>query len=131
MLLAGPGAAQTCFGRSYDDAHLDRHPDQTVQEIFFGDLTGQSILQVRLEGRQSFVYGYATCRDTGRFLSCALENAQGNFTVQERPDGTVLLRVGAMDVRLERGGTQEIILLRHDQGDDTVFKLFAGKECMN
>ena len=130
VLLASPASAFSCFGRYYDDAHLDRHPEQTVQEIFFGDLTGRPMLQVRLEGRQSYIYGYAECRDTGRFLSCNLENGQGNFTVQRQPDGTMLLRVGVMDVRLERGGEQEIILLQHDRGDDRVFKLYAGKGCI-
>ncbi len=126
----GVANAQSCFGRYYDDAHLDAHPEQGVQEIFFGTLTGRPILQVRLEGSQNYIYGYADCRDTGNVLACNLENNQGNFSIRAEPDGTIMLFVGASDVYLERGGDQQIVYLQHDAGDDRVFRLYQGKGCM-
>ncbi len=131
LTAASPASAQYCFGRYFDDAHLRGHPQQTVQEIFFGTLTGRPILQVRLAGRQNYIYGYADCRDSGARLNCELENDQGNFSVEGRPDGTLLLRVGNRDVMLERGGEQETVLLQHDAGDDRTFLLYSGKGCIN
>lgn len=134
LALFIPTAVQAqgvCFGRFYDAAHMRSHPNQQVEEIFFGTLTGRPILQVRLRHSSNYIYGYATCREQHGFVACDVENQQGNFTVKGPGDGTVMLRVGAGDVQLERGGDQEIVYLQHDAGDDRVFKLYQGKGCIN
>lgn len=132
LALPGPLAAQGfCFGRYYDEDHMRGHPVQTVEEIFFGTLTGRPMLQVRLKSSATYVYGFAECRGSGAVLVCDVENGQGDFTTERQGDGTLMLRIGARDVMLERGGDQEIVFLQHDSGDDRVFRLYPGKGCIS
>lgn len=132
LTFAGSAHAQgVCFGRYYDEDHMRSHPAQRVEEIFFGTQTGTPILQVRMKDSDTYIYGFAECREQRGMVACEIENDQGNFTVKGPGDGTVMLRVGASDVRLERGGDQEIVYLQHDAGDDRAFKLYQGKGCIN
>lgn len=131
-LFAGPALADGfCFGRFYDEDHMRAHPVQKVEEMFFGTVTGRPVLQVRLRTWDTYVFAGADCRETGGVLACDLENGLGNFTIEGRPDGTIMLRIGDRDVMLEPTDGQDIVFLLHDAGDDRAFRLYPGKGCIS
>lgn len=132
ILIAPTAYAQgSCYGRFYEEEHMASHPEQTVEEIFFGTVTGVPILQVRLRGAETYLWQASSCEDAGTHLACALEGSGGNFRVTVAGEGTITLDIGPGDVLLERGGDQDIALLSDSTGDDRSFLLYQGKGCIN
>lgn len=127
--LGAPAAAQQCFGRYYTPEHMSEHPDQTVEEIFFGTLRGDPILQVRLKTDDDYGWGEAKCEVGGGDLVCTLARGSGAFVIRDQGDGTVLLGLLPNGVILRDGQTPVTVNPR--QSDDSRFVLYPGKGCLN
>lgn len=98
LALAGPAQADLrgCFWRSYDAAHLARHPAQVVAEISvaFGDFAGDEVpwmdVLVRPVGEEAEVLGgIARCTPSDATLygwSCSVECDGGSFDIEALDD---------------------------------------------
>ncbi len=92
--LFGPDSASGCFTRTYDAAHLARHPGQMVREIVFDyqpeasaearKATGPRTFGVAVKfrsGRMATARAVAYCRNAGDRVSCHAEGDAGSFDV--------------------------------------------------
>ena len=128
-----PAAAQQCYGRYYEDSHMAAHPQQQMVEVFFGELRGVPILQVRPRGHDWYTWEEAECEFlTDTLLHCNPYDTPGAFTVEWQDDGTVLLRIAESGVVLTREGDGKgPVAISGTVGDDRVFKLYPGRGCLN
>lgn len=103
--LARNGA---CFARSYDQAHLRAHPDQTVTHFFIGD-PGPDWAETQSPAHYNLVFGFqvlggadtysgvAICEPRGARAACDIEGDGGSFTV-ERSGAGLRIRLERMQV---------------------------------
>ena len=99
-------AQQSCFTRTYSDAHLLTQPQQTVKEmqvVFSGSATGPGRLgefasvAVRFRGETTQWTSGLVCFDATR---CGVECDGGTFTVRWKGADTILLTTGGFIVGL-------------------------------
>ena len=128
-LAASQASAQSCFGRFYDEAHMAAHPDQQVEEIFFGTLRGAPILQLRRKEDDSYSWSAARCNKGGGALVCTVQNGSGAFVIEDQGDGTVILGLGPHGVTLNDGIGPVSVSPQHS--DDQYFRLYQGRGCLN
>ena len=95
-----------CFARSYDEAHLRAHPDQTVTRFFLGD-PGSDWRETqsrehyniafgfRIVGNNDTFSGVAICAPRGVVAACDIEGDGGAFTVKRNGAG-LRIRLGRM-----------------------------------
>ena len=105
-VLAAPGA---CHARSYDDAHLAAHPQQTVTRFFLGDPGAEWRAQqtppqfnvafgFQLKGHADTYSAVAICTAENDGAACDIEGDGGHFSV--RPSGEDL-RVEVTRIEVE------------------------------
>lgn len=94
-----------CFARTYDEAHLRAHPDQTVTHFFLGD-PGPGWGEAQAPVHYNLVFGFqvvgsadtyagvAICEPQGARAACDIEGDGGSFTVERNGAG--------LRIRLER-----------------------------
>ena len=128
-VIALPASAQSCFGVFFTEEHMAAHPDQQVEEIFFGTLRGEPILQVRRLGDASYSWSPAKCREGGGALVCTVQEGGGAFVVEDQDDGTVILGLGPHGVTLDAG--EGPITIDPQVSDDQYYRLYAGRGCLN
>lgn len=130
----------TCFARTYDAAHFDKHPGQTVQSIAIdvaaaktnGDANSPESFELgfalKVKSKPEW-YGQAgVCRAEGQSFSCFLEADGGLFRLSPEGPNGLKLETGEFGIALE--GTQDSVTLDGQAGDDKVFILNrTGTEC--
>jgi len=111
----GPARAQSlydtlthdgaCFARTYDEAHLREHPNQTVTHFFLGD-PGSDWAGSQSPAHYNVAFGFqvlggadtysgiAICEPRGPLAACDIEGDGGSFTVERNGAG--------LRIRLER-----------------------------
>ena len=94
-----------CFARSYDEAHLRAHPDQTVARFFLGD-PGSEWRETQSHQHYNVAFGFqilgsndvysgvAICAPRGVLAACDIEGDGGAFTIERSGVG--------LRIRLER-----------------------------
>jgi hypothetical protein len=94
-----------CFARTYDEAHLRAHPDQTVTHFFLGD-PGSDWVEAQTPAHYNLAFGFqvvgstdaysgvAICEPQGALAACDIESDGGSFTVERNGAG--------LRIRLER-----------------------------
>lgn len=96
-----PGKATSCWERRYDEKHLAGHPRQKVVAARLsasreddGRLIANLGFNLRTRINQgTFDYAtFAACKAQEKAVICAPEWESGSFTIEERPDGKLLLR---------------------------------------
>ncbi len=115
-----------CFIRSYDNAHLAKHPDQLVTSITVsisplspGGTTPVLNIFATFRGDSYYYHGAAYCRYVGDDLGCALEGDQGAFTLSAQKGHKILLQVGRDGLEFEgASGTHSV---SGTTGDDRSF----------
>ena len=115
-----------CFIRSYDNAHLAKHPDQLVTSITVsisplspGGTTPILNVFTSFRGDSYYYHGAAFCRYAGDALACVLEGDQGTFSLSGRKGRKILLQVGRDGLEFEgANGTHSI---SGTTGDDRSF----------
>ena len=127
-----------CFARSYDDAHLKKHPDQRVREIEInlakqnGDGTPNSADRFELSFGLMLASGTdwygqtASCKTDESFFECYLEGDGGVFKLTPEKDGGLRLETGDSGLSLD-GGDKDVEL-PGDDADDRAFDLVSSKE---
>lgn len=124
-----------CWERSYSAAQLAEHPEQTVTDFRisrepagFPKAPGQTLMELQVtfrgrdggrEGDAASVIGYCWPEGEDR-LDCGLARDAGNYRIESQGPGELLLSVGERGMSFE---TDEVRLLRDDQGDDKAFLL--------
>jgi hypothetical protein len=141
--------ARACFTRTYDPAHLERHPDQTVTEMRFrlayymhepdeyypkGQRNYYFGLTARLRGRPAVpVTAIGECRPTedGKAIWCGVECDGGGVLVSRRDGGKVLVDLEATGrIRMTEGCDEEENAIDLEPGkDDKTFLLAQTAEC--
>lgn len=129
-----------CYGRTYDEAHLKSHTQQTVRaiEIDMAQSNASEIantperfeLGFAVMTRKSAEWygGVAICKAAGDQAECFLEGDGGKFKLTSAADGAVRLETGGYGLAFE--GTKDFIELSGKDGDDRVFLLNPGRaEC--
>jgi hypothetical protein len=133
-VLAGP----PCFARTYDDAHLQSHPDQRVRAIEVdlsksnsdgtpnsADRFGLSFALTLTSGPEW--YGQAaSCKTNETDFECYLESDGGVFRLIPQKGGGLRLETGESGISLE--GSDKDVELTGKNGIDRVFDLVPSKE---
>ncbi|MFA5958286.1 hypothetical protein [Hyphomicrobium sp.] len=129
-----------CFARTYDDAHLAKHPGQQVRAIEV-DLS-KANSDGRPNAADHFTLGFAlmltsgpswfgqaaSCKTNDADFECYLESDGGVFRLTPQKDGGLRLETGENGLSLE--GTDGDIELTGKDGIDRVFDLVTSKaEC--
>ncbi|MEW7008505.1 hypothetical protein [Lentilitoribacter sp. EG35] len=152
VLIATPAIAQelpleshfhgieSCYGRTYSAAHLDKHPDQQVIDIGISHFpTKQQLLGMDSPNQPypdtpKFVAKLALfkrgqdirweadafCEPDGKRIKCNLECDAGNFYLTEHKSGGLLL-TGGSDLSFDSCDAGDRTLMR--EPDDTSFLL--------
>lgn len=116
--------ADTCFSRSYSSGHLRTNPRQRVTRMALAALDrganrpnmpanqSEFLIAVQLRGSSQWKTGLAYCSfGAGDTSACGIEGDGGQFSLTNRPDGTVMirtrgeLRIGEDERMAEIGGT--------------------------
>lgn len=101
-----------CFARTYDEAHLRVHPDQTVTRFFLGapgaewrDTQTDAHYNLAFEvlGNADTYSGVAICEPGGAAAACDIEGDGGSFTIERSGAG---LRIRLERMQLE--GMQDV-----------------------
>lgn len=104
--LARNGA---CFARTYEEAHLRSHPDQTVTHFFLGD-PGPDWVEIQSPVHYNLVFGFqvvgdadkysgvAICEPQGALAACDIEGDGGSFTIERNGAG---LRIRLVRMQVE------------------------------
>jgi hypothetical protein len=98
-----------CFARSYDAAHLEAHPHQTVTRFFVGE-AGAAWRPTQTPGHFNVAFGFqivghsdtyagvGICTPNGRRAACDIEGDGGAFIISRHDDG---LRIDATRIEVE------------------------------
>ncbi len=132
--LFGPDSASGCFTRTYDAAHLARHPGQMVRQIVFDYKPEESASVRRDFGPRTFGVAVkfrskadgdggavAYCRDAGNRVSCFAEGDAGTFDVTRAGPDQIRIRM-TRGLGFENDSKKGHISLE-DSPDDRVFLL--------
>ncbi len=101
-------APKSCFGRVYSQEHLNKHPQQKVDELIINHATaGQEkawlggmtpakptrVMRIRLHlrGQDQLWEEFAGCELNGEAVTCSMECDAGQFSIKLREDGKLLL----------------------------------------
>ena len=129
-----------CYGRTYDDAHLKSHSQQTIRRIEID--MDKADANDRLNTSENFELGIAVmttkssewygnaayCKGGAQSAECLLDGDGGRFKLTAASDGAVRLETGDYGIGFE--GEKDFIELKADSGDDRVFVLKPGRtEC--
>ena len=129
-----------CFARTYDNAHLEKHPAQKVQIIEI-DMTKDNA-SGKPNTPESFDLGFglktasspdwygqaAICKTEADTFSCFLQGDGGSFHL--KPDGPNALRLETGDYGIAIEGSKDALTLDGKSGDDKVFILIPSRsEC--
>jgi len=114
------GDADTCFVRQYSAQHLRANPAQRVTRIALAAIdrganrpnmaANQSEFLIAIQTRAGGGWHsrLAVCSfGRGDSMNCGLESDGGQFTIQNRPDGNILLRAQG-ELRMGSEGGPEI-----------------------
>ena len=138
--FASKANATACYGRSYDDAHLKAHPEQTVQRLEI-DMT-KANADGKLNTAERFELGFAIllktssewygqnaiCKTSASAMECYLEGDGGLFKLMPADGGGLRLETGDYGIAIE--GSHDALQLSGKDGDDRVFLLNASRgEC--
>ena len=127
-----------CYGRSFDDAHLNAHTKQLVRRIEIdmtkSNASGIANTAERFElgfglmlAKSAEWYGQAAiCKSSEASADCFLEGDGGRFKLTPMPDGALKLETGDYGIALE--GASDTIALSGSDGDDRVFLLKAARD---
>lgn len=135
-VLAGP----PCFAQTYDDAHLQSHPNQRVRSIEINlskansDGTPNSAdrfelgFGVMLTSSEDWYGQAATCKTSETDFQCYLDGDGGLFRLIPEKGGRLRLEAGDTGLSLE--GPDTDVELSGKNGIDRVFELVPSKgEC--
>ena len=136
--LANVQNGTSCYGRTYDDAHLKAHGEQKVRRIEID--MGKSNTPERENTAESFELGIAVmtrsstewygqvalCKAAATSADCSLEGDGGLFTLTPANDGALRLETGSYGISFE--GEKDFLELSATTGDDRVFILKPGRE---
>ncbi len=127
---------QECFVRTYNSAHLAKHPDQLVRFISLSPVplpapaAGVVLnLMVNKRGSDDFPSSLIYCRPNGGTLDCLAEENRGRLTISDGGKGRLLVTVGAKGLAL--AGQREDVLISGTRGDDRSFLIpqVDGDQC--
>jgi hypothetical protein len=132
--LFGPDSASGCFTRTYDAAHLKRHPGQKVRQIIFDYQPETSAEARKTTGPRTFGVAVkfrskadgdggavAYCRNAGDRVSCYAEGDAGSFDVTRAGPDRIRIRM-TRGLGFENDSKKGHISLE-DSPDDRVFVL--------
>lgn len=129
-----PGKATSCWERRYDEAHLKSHPRQKVVAMRLSanrEDDGRLVANLGVNLRKRIENGtfdyatFATCTAKGKAVRCAAEWESGSFTIEERPDGKLLLRQKKLMINPANYAAEEVAPDAVDlsKSDDAAFIL--------
>lgn len=112
-----PGKATSCWERRYDEAHLKDHPKQKVVAMRLSanrEDDGRLVANLGINLRKRIENGtfdyatFVTCRAKGKAVRCAAEWESGSFTIEERPDGKLLLRQNKLMINPANDAAEDV-----------------------
>lgn len=126
QMFPGP---DRCYGRSYSDDHLGKHPAQRVTEISVSpDFTIADPMlglhvQLRLRGVPGGAFeAYGYCENLGAStLYCGMEGDAGGFEITPAKGGAILITVSSHGMGFENDSG--FATLERNAGDDRSFLL--------
>lgn len=130
--------ADTCFNRSYSASHLQQRPRQQVTRIALAALDrgadrpnmpanqSEFLIAAQVRGSSQWKTGLAYCTfGAGETSACAIEGDGGQFSLTNRPDGTVLIRTQG---ELRLGEDERMAEFGGQFSDDNAF-ILSGIGC--
>ena len=128
----------TCYGRTYDAAHLKAHPEQKVQRI---EIDSEKLNpDGKLNTAERFELGFAIqsmssaewygqnsiCKSSATSIDCYLEGDGGLFKLTPAEGGGLRMETGGYGIAIE--GSNDALQLSGKDGDDRVFILNASRD---
>ncbi|HWK96000.1 MAG TPA: hypothetical protein VNR39_11305 [Pseudolabrys sp.] len=143
-MFAGVDGGRPCYLRVYDDAHLKRHPRQTVRRIFIDFDVNVRSDEARKNGADNFEagigfmlkrssewYGQAlSCKTVADHIECYLEADGGALTLTPRGKDLRLEVSGGADAEISAEGEKDFGSFGGRGSDDRVFVLRRGDRTM-
>jgi len=129
-----PGKATSCWERRYDEVHLKKHPKQKVVAMRLSanrEDDGRLVANLGINLRKRIENGifdyatFATCTAKGKAVACEPEWDSGSFTIEERPDGKLLLRQSKLMMNPANYAAEEVApdAIDLSKSDDAAFLL--------
>jgi hypothetical protein len=136
-MFSGVDGGRPCYLRVYDDAHLKRHPKQTVRRIFIDFDVNVRSDETRKNGADNFEagigfmlkrspewYGQAlSCKTTDNRVDCYLEADGGRLTLTPRGKDLQLEVGGGPDGEINAEGEKDFGSFGGRGSDDRIFIL--------
>ncbi|MCW5690413.1 MAG: hypothetical protein KIT76_17865 [Pseudolabrys sp.] len=135
--FAGAANGRPCYLRVYDDAHLKRHPRQTVRRILVDFDVNIRSDETRKNGPDNFEAGIGfmlkrspewygqvlSCKTVGDRADCFLEADGGRLTLTARGNDLRLEVAGGADGEIHAEGEKDFASFGGRGSDDRVFIL--------